>query len=490
MLIFCVLLALSASRNTNKVDTGGSADFFEDDVDHIFDNSSAVPNVSQTILGMPPGINNRDNRYSDDGGSGSHGDVDNDDDYSSYYHESDEASNSTNDIGDNRNVDEDLDDDEEEEVSVDVEVVCLPVDPVIMEDEEETMVVGSNSSTQHSSSSSAGNITTGVGESSNGVAGFFYNPYDETEYDPLVLMDSAQLEMSLLAREQAEPASNSIVGANSSISPSLLGSASTTFAGIINNIDADSAHAQFIRNSICDTSSMKHRVVRAINDFNQLFSDWKSSTIRKKKRGHNELQTFSQDEQDNLSSLNQIFIRYNLLKKCEYAILKWMLRKLPRNCIKLPSLSRKNDILDKFQRPKLNRRFAVTVCRGGCLAFIDKHLNANKCAICNLPRLKQCRNKSCLNLINNNNNTCSHPRSPFKELYYYSIILRIVYDIHTMKLPELICDAALNQSDSLGDSYVHDILTSPVAKKAQQEMLNKQLAHENRYFCHPFYCLP
>ena len=141
--------------------------------------------------------------------------------------------------------------------------------------------------------------------------------------------------------------------------------------------------------------------------------------------------------------------------------------------MRFPAPTPKGHSLDKFRHPKLDRRFPVHVCRAGCIAFIGNYSNCQECP-CGLPRYRRCTRRACRS--GNRAEICNNPlhhRIPFKELYYYSLTLRIVTDIHLGKLPSMLCNAFVNNpfSGQYDDPlHIYDVVASPVALSAMADM--------------------
>ncbi len=146
-----------------------------------------------------------------------------------------------------------------------------------------------------------------------------------------------------------------------------------------------------------------------------------------------------------------------------------------------------------MQQPKLDRHFDVHVCPTGCMAFFgDNHkVSLTSCTICGAARTAACTRPQCMV----EGVVCPHPPSskiPSSRLHYYSLILRIISDILTKKLPQLI-----NHSDtipsisnenpkikSFDNRFVHDICATEFAKKEMIEMINAYLRYERLHLLH------
>lgn len=168
-----------------------------------------------------------------------------------------------------------------------------------------------------------------------------------------------------------------------------------------------------------------------------------------------------------LSRLNQYFIDGELTKIAEDKILNWIREETTG--IEIPACTSEGHTLDKFQRVKLNRMFAIHVCPKGCIAYIGPNQKELQCRICKTYRFKKCKLHGCENKARSQ---CKHrmqQRYPYKELYYYSIYLRILYDIHIGKLPQELYDD--NDPDlEFSDHLSCDITATSTARKGLQEM--------------------
>jgi hypothetical protein len=67
---------------------------------------------------------------------------------------------------------------------------------------------------------------------------------------------------------------------------------------------------------------------------------------------------------------------------------------------------------------------------------------------------------------------------PFRELYYYSLILRIISDIHMGKLPAML--RRIDSTIALSNHLIHDVCTTQAAKDAIADMQRMQNTRESK----------
>jgi hypothetical protein len=310
-------------------------------------------------------------------------------------------------------------------------------------------------------------------------AGFYYNPNDETDIDPNILLQTASLEYAILQENSESSSSSSSTAPSSPLSP----------------------HAQYIKDCNLDTKPMRDLVFDEVEKFNEVYREYlearqqpsqqtqqqhtalTASSQRRKRRRSLRAQ-YTQKQQDSLAELNHIFIENNFSKKGEDQVIKWVSNNIPPTILEMPKPTEKGRTLDEFQHPKLNRRFPITVCPGGCMAYLGKSKYLTHCTVCQLPKARKCTRASCSGQAAFTCDKPWHERKPFKELYYYSLILRIVTDIHLGKLPSLLCDVILENEEgkTLKSNYIHDIAASEVAKEAMKEMRAKAKRHKRQRF--------
>lgn len=114
------------------------------------------------------------------------------------------------------------------------------------------------------------------------------------------------------------------------------------------------------------------------------------------------------------------------------------------------------------------------------MAFIGKDSAKKTCDICHLARykFKRTKKRKVGNVIVQNEIEFDKTK-PHRELYYYSLVLRIVSDIHMGKLPSMLCNPSL--TNMLKDCYVSDITESDTALEAMDDMVARAQQLEARY---------